>query len=135
MGLYFAITSPALNLGRIETARGIATIVSTEAAFNIKPAPTSNSRRDQRASVGGRARFREAGSNPFDADLFDLSATGFRMFTFSHQDIGKHIWVNLPGLQPMEAVVRRNDGSNYGCEFIQPLHPSVADHLKAKLGQ
>lgn len=55
------------------------------------------------------------------------------MFTFSRQDIGKHIWVNLPGLQPMEAVVRRQDGDNYGCEFVSPLHPSVADHLKAKL--
>lgn len=107
--------------------------MSTEANFHIAPAPTGNGRRDQRAAVGGHARFREAGSNPFDADLFDLSSTGFRMFTFSRQAIGKHIWVNLPGLQPMEAVVRRSDGNNYGCEFIQPLHPSVADHLKTKL--
>ncbi|HEY0597142.1 PilZ domain-containing protein [Sphingopyxis sp.] len=97
-------------------------------------APTS-ARRDERTPVDGRARFREAGSNPFDAELFDLSANGFRMFTFSRQAIGKHIWVNLPGLQPVEAVVRRQDGNNYGCEFVNPLHPSVADHLKAKLAK
>ncbi|MBB6427493.1 PilZ domain-containing protein [Sphingopyxis sp. JAI128] len=97
-------------------------------------APAS-ARRDERASIDGRARFREAGSNPFDAELFDLSANGFRMFTFSRQAIGKHIWVNLPGLQPVQAVVRRQDGNNYGCEFVNPLHASVADHLKAKLAK
>lgn len=97
-------------------------------------APAS-ARRDERTSVDGRARFREAGSNPFDAELFDLSANGFRMFTFSRQATGKHIWVNLPGLQPVEAVVRRQDGNNYGCEFVNPLHPSVADHLKTKLAK
>jgi len=41
--------------------------------------------------------------------------------------------VNLPGLQPLEAVVRRADGNNYGCEFVNPLHVSVAAHLQAKL--
>ena len=97
-------------------------------------APPS-ARRDERTSVDGRARFRAAGSNPFHAALFRLSANGFRMFTFSRQAIGKHIWVNLPGLQPVEAVVRRQDGNNYGCEFVNPLHPSVADHLKAKLAK
>ncbi len=95
---------------------------------------SSNARRAERASVDGRARFREAGQNPFDAELFDLSSNGFRMFTYSHQAIGKRIWVSLPGLQPREAVVRRADGNNYGCEFIEPLHPSVASHLQATLG-
>jgi hypothetical protein len=68
-----------------------------------------------------------------DAELFDLSSTGFRMNTFAKPAIGKHIWVNLPGLQPLEAIVRRADGNNYGCEFVHPLHPSVAKHLQVKL--
>ena len=101
-------------------------------APTLNPAP--NARRANRASVDGRARFREAGQNPFDADLFDLSSTGFRMFTYSHQPIGKRIWVSLPGLQAREAIVRRGEGCNYGCEFLEPLHPSVASHLQATLG-
>lgn len=96
--------------------------------------PPANARRAQRASVDGRARFREAGQNPFDAELFDLSSTGFRMFTYSHQPVGKRIWVSLPGLEPREAIVRRAEGCNYGCEFVEPLHPSVASHLQATLG-
>lgn len=91
------------------------------------------SRGAERAPVTARARFREPGLNPFDVELFDLSSTGFRMVTYSRPQIGKHIWVSLPGLQPLEAIVRRSDGNNYGCEFVHPLHPSVAKHLQVKL--
>ncbi|BBB12360.1 PilZ domain-containing protein [Sphingopyxis sp. FD7] len=87
----------------------------------------------ERAPVRGRARYREPGLNPFDVELFDLSSTGFRMVTFFRPQLGKHIWVSLPGLQPLEAIVRRADGNDYGCEFVYPLHPSVAKHLQIKL--
>ena len=89
----------------------------------------------ERAPVTARARFREPGLNPFNVELFDLSSTGFRMVTSFRPQIGKHIWVNLPGLQPLEAVLRRADGNNYGCEVVHPLHVSVAQHLQAKLRQ
>ncbi len=90
-------------------------------------------RRAERAPVRARARFREAGLNPFDVELFDLSSTGFCMVTFARPPIGRQIWVSLPGLQPLEAVVRRADGNNYGCEFVNPLHPSVARHMQVTL--
>ena len=87
----------------------------------------------ERAPVTAHARFREPGLNPFNVELFDLSSTGFRMVTSFRPQIGKHIWVNLPGLQPLEAVVRRADGNNYGCEFVHPLHVSVAQQRQTKL--
>lgn len=99
---------------------------------NVKEAPKTT-RRAERAQVTARARFREAGFNPFDVELFDLSFTGFRMVTYARPQIGKHIWVTLPGLQSLEAIVRRADGNEYGCEFLYPLHPSVAQHLQIKL--
>ena len=102
--------------------------------IETKKAPKA-ARGAERAPVTARARFREPGLNPFDVELFDLSSTGFRMVTSFRPQIGKHIWVNLPGLQPLEAVVRRADGNNYGCEFVHPLHVSVAQHLQAKLRQ
>ncbi len=101
-------------------------------SIETKRAPKGG-RGAERAPVAARARFREPGLNPFDVELFDLSSTGFRMITSFRPQIGKHIWVNLPGLQPLEAVVRRADGNNYGCEFVNPLHISVAQHLQAKL--
>lgn len=95
--------------------------------------PSSTGRRAERAPVRANARFREAGFNPFDVELYDLSSTGFRMVTFARPQIGKHIWVSLPGLQPLEAIVRRADGNAHGCEFVHPLHPSVAAHMQIKL--
>jgi hypothetical protein len=100
---------------------------------NANTKPTTKGRRAERAPVQARARFREPGFNPFDVELYDLSSTGFRMVTFSRPQIGKAIWVSLPGLQPLEAIIRRADGNNYGCEFTHPLHPSVAKHLQVKL--
>lgn len=108
--------------------------MTVSGTFKIRPAPISaNARRAERAPVRGRARFREPGFNPFEVELFDLSATGFRMTTYARSEIGTHIWVNLPGLQPLEAVVRRIEGNDLGCEFVHPLHPSVAKHLQATL--
>ncbi len=101
--------------------------------FTIKDG--GQARRDERTQVGGRARMREAGCNPFDVELFDLSATGFRVVTFARLRIGMHVWVNLPGLQAIEAVVRRNEGIGFGCEFVSPLHPSVAQHMQATLSR
>jgi hypothetical protein len=63
--------------------------------------PPSTGRRAERAPVRANARFREAGFNPFDVELFDLSSTGFRMVTYARPQVGKQIWDNLPGLQPL----------------------------------
>lgn len=103
-----------------------------EGAFKIEPA-AAHKRRAERAPVRARARFREMGCNPFEVELYDLSSTGFRMVSFGRPQIGTHIWVSLPSLQSLEAVVRRIDGNNFGCEFVQPLHPSVARHLQTQL--
>lgn len=89
----------------------------------------------QRASVSATARLREAGRTPFDVRLSDVSATGFRIETFARLHVGTKIWVSLPDLAPLEAFVRRCDGKIYGCEFLRPLHPAVAEHLHARFHQ
>lgn len=96
-----------------------------------KSAP--NTRRSQRARIAARARFREAGANPYEVEIDDLSATGFRMVSYTRPRIGTRIWVTIPGLQTLEAVVRRSDANNHGCEFVLPLHPSVAQHFQSHL--
>jgi len=105
--------------------------VNDQGSFSIKS--TEQVRRSERSQVRANAKFREAGFNPYDAELFDLSSTGFRMNTFARPAIGKHIWVSLPGLQQLECIVRRVEGNEYGCEFVNPLHPSVAAHMQSKL--
>lgn len=85
-----------------------------------------------RAPVKARARFREAGRNPFDVELHDLSSTGFRMVTFSRPRIGSSIWVTLPGLHTLEAIIRRGQHNEFGCEFVEPLYPAVAEYLQRR---
>lgn len=94
---------------------------------------SSQRRGAQRAKVHGQARLREAGCTPFEVELTDLSSTGCRMITFARLQIGTKIWINLPGLAPLEAITRRSQGQVYGCEFLQPLHPAVAEHLQQQL--
>lgn len=92
-------------------------------------------RKAQRRPISARARFREVGANPYEVEIEDLSATGFRMTSYTRPRIGTRIWVSLPGLQSLEAIVRRTDGNSHGCEFINPLHPSVAEHMQRQLGK
>lgn len=98
---------------------------------NEKFAP--DTRLSQRAPIAARARFREAGANPYEVEIDDLSATGFRMISYTRPRAGTRIWVTLPGLQTLEAVVRRTQANNHGCEFVLPLHPSVAQHFQSLL--
>jgi hypothetical protein len=90
-------------------------------------------RRSRRAPIKARARFREAGANPYEVEIDDLSATGFRMISYARPRVGTHIWITLPGLQSLEAIIRRSDGNNHGCEFTAPLYPAVAEHMQSLL--
>lgn len=94
---------------------------------------TPETRRAQRQRISARARFREAGANPYEVEIDDLSASGFRMVSYTRPRAGTRIWLTLPGMQSLEAVVRRSEGNNHGCEFILPLHPAVAAHLQSLL--
>lgn len=95
--------------------------------------PAPDGRKAQRQRIAARARFREVGANPYEVEIEDLSATGFRMTSYTRPRVGTRIWVSLPGLNQLEAVVRRTEGNSHGCEFINPLHPSVAEHLQKQL--
>lgn len=90
-------------------------------------------RRAERVTVRALARLREAGRTPFEVELTDLSSTGCRLVTFARLQVDTTIWINLPGLAPLEAVIKRIFGQDYGCEFLHPLHPAVAKHLQERL--
>lgn len=95
----------------------------------------ADQRRAKRERIKAQARFRETGASAFEVELADLSMLGFCMTTFGRPGVGTHIWVQLPGLRSLEAVVRRVNGNAHGCEFVQPLHPSVSDFLVREWGQ
>ncbi len=96
---------------------------------------TNDRRAATRTTVTALARIREPGRNPFEVELNDLSSSGFRVKTYARFQIGTRFWVTLPNLHPLEAVIRRVEGNEIGCEFVMPLHAAVARHFQNKLNR
>ncbi len=82
-----------------------------------------------RLPVGIKAQFREQGLNRMEVDVVDLSATGFCIMTVYRVRSGQRVWLSIPSLKPMEAIVRWSNGNQHGCEFVNPMHPAVVDHV------
>jgi PilZ domain len=92
-----------------------------------------DNRRAMRLDVRLSAGLREPGtSQKFDVTIIDLSMTGFRCETSFNLSIGQLVFVTIPTLGALEAVVMRRDRYVYGCQFDRPLHNAVFDHIAAK---
>ena len=89
-------------------------------------------RRCHRRAVGFRARLRTVGITQFDVDLVDLSVAGFRTETGLILAPGSTVWLTMPGLAALEAVVAWRDRYRYGCSFRTPLHQAVLEHIVAR---
>ncbi len=90
---------------------------------------SGDSRRTLRKSVVLRARLRDRGATRFDIKVVDLSATGFRAETAYRLNPGTVVWVSLPGLASLEAVVAWQTRDQVGCAFRNALYPAVFEHI------
>jgi PilZ domain len=89
-----------------------------------------DNRRAMRLDVRLAAGLREPGtSQKFEVTIIDLSVTGFRCETSFNLSIGQLVFVTIPTLGALEAVVMRRDGFVYGCAFERPLYTAVFDHI------
>ncbi|WP_235535165.1 pilus assembly protein PilZ [Sphingomonas sp. Leaf339] len=95
------------------------------------PFAAIDARGTTRCRVRTRAHLRGDGQGRFDIDLIEVSPTGFRAETTFALSPGTAVWLTLPGLAPLEAVVMWRDPTRYGCEFSRPLDAVVFDHLVA----
>ncbi len=88
----------------------------------------------ERRRVDIRALVREAGSSRVDIEVVDLSATGFRFECLYGFAVGARVFLSLPSLAPLEAIVVWRKEQAYGCQFIRRLHPSVFEMLVHRFG-
>ncbi|NJR77669.1 pilus assembly protein PilZ [Sphingomonas corticis] len=95
------------------------------------PSAHDDSRHALRKAVTMRAQLRDRGTTRFEIEVVDLSVTGFRAQTGFSLWPGTTVWLTLPGLAALEAVVAWRDKSRYGCAFARPLHPAVLEHIVA----
>lgn len=64
--------------------------------------------------------------------LEDLSASGFRIAGLRDADQAQDLTIRIPGMQPLYARVCWKAGAQVGCEFTNPLHIAVFEHLIRK---
>jgi hypothetical protein len=81
------------------------------------------------------ARFRTPGASSDSVTVDDLSTHGFRVRWQYRVEPGTRVWITLPKLGILAAIVRWNCEFELGCEFETPLHPSVFAHLLAAVGE
>lgn len=82
-----------------------------------------------RRNVRIPAELRMSGHGKVSISVSDLSNSGFRMFCLTQIKDEALLFLTLPGLAPLEAKVAWKSKDEYGCSFIQPLHPAVFDHI------
>ena len=86
----------------------------------------------ERRRVKLRALVREAGSARVDIDVVDLSAGGFRFQSFHTFSTGTRVFLSVPTLQALEALVVWRATNDYGCQFVRPIHAAVFETIAAR---
>ena len=85
--------------------------------------------RDARAEISVTCDVRQ-GTRPWKrARLEDISRTGFRMGWFPNCSSDLPLKIRIPGMQLLTAHVRWQGPAGFGCEFADPLHVAVFEHL------
>lgn len=105
-------------------------MVAPESTSPVNPAaPGRESRSALRKAVKLKARLRDRGATRFDITVLDLSLAGFRAETAYRLNPGQLVWISLPGLAGIEAIVAWQERQFVGCQFSTPLHAAVFDHI------
>lgn len=63
------------------------------------------------------------------ARLDDISPAGFRIAWLPDCKAQTPLRIRIPGLQVLTAQIRWQQGKAVGCEFAEPLHLAVFDHI------
>ena len=61
--------------------------------------------------------------------MVDLSRSGFRIGWLPGGEVGRPLWVRIPGIEARPATIRWRDLGGVGCQFERPLSAAVVEHL------
>ena len=91
--------------------------------------PAAEGRRAERRIVNLAASMREAGATVVDAEVLNLSTSGFMAKTDLPLEAGQYVFLKLPGIEAMNSKVIWVEDGKAGFEFTSPLHPATLDQL------
>lgn len=90
-------------------------------------APSDN-RHIERFTLEVDAQIRN-GSNRTMVRVLDISVSGVRLQAARSLRQGDVMWLKLPVIEAREIRVAWSNQFVVGCEFLQPLHPSVLENI------
>lgn len=108
--------------------------VSVQGQLSTDNFGAGDHRSAERIAVAMDAGLRKSGGSTVATSLLDLSTHGFRAETHLNLDPGDTIWVRLPGLESMPAIVKWARGSRIGAAFERPLLAAVLETIIARSG-
>jgi hypothetical protein len=74
------------------------------------------------------------GTRPWKvARLEDISQSGFCIAWLPDAAINQPLRIKIPGLQMLTANIRWQRGKSVGCEFTDPLHIAVFEHILSQI--
>ncbi len=83
--------------------------------------------RAERKPLSVRATFRIRGYEKANADILDLSTTGFKVDSAMSLAEGSEVWLKLPGMEARPAKVMWVSPLYAGCMFHTPIHEAVLE--------
>lgn len=90
---------------------------------------TARHDRAERVGVSILCEVRQ-GTRPWKmARLEDLSTGGFRIGWFPEASPGMPLRIRIPGMQLLSARIAWQKDKTVGCEFTDPLHVAVFEHI------
>ena len=87
----------------------------------IAPDKGTESRREPRTEVDAPVTLRELGATAVDAHLLNISSRGFMAETVADIAAGARIWLTLPGIPRVNALVVWARGGRIGGQFAEPI--------------
>jgi hypothetical protein len=97
----------------------------------LSQVPITDGRKATRRIVNLAAALREDGSKKLQVVVLDISTGGFKCDTSEPCEEGAEVWLKLPGFEAKRSRVVWVRGSEAGCEFETPLHPSDLEAMVA----
>lgn len=91
--------------------------------------PVVEGRRVERRMVNLAASLREPGATVADVEVHDLSSSGFMAHTDLPLEVGKSVWLKLPGLEAQNSVIVWVEDGKAGFQFSTPLHRGTLEQL------
>jgi hypothetical protein len=85
-----------------------------------------------RTRIAIPASLRASGSTSFQTVVHDLSLSGFSASSINRMHPGMVCWLQLPGLESLQAEVIWWNNSLTGCAFHNLLSPIVHDNILAR---